>query len=146
MSRTKSNKEAIYRFMHEIWSQGNLETVDELFETEIKFILSFAQTHGKEQFKKLLNINRKVFEKLTYHVHDRENDIVADKKKGAAFWTMTGIHVGPWRNIPGTNKEVSIQGISFFKFNKEGKITEVRVQNDVIALMTQLNGVKMLFE
>jgi hypothetical protein len=36
--------------------------------------------------------------------------------------------------------------MSFFRFNEEGKINEVRVQNDVISLMNQIGGIKKLYE
>lgn len=58
------------------------------------------------------------------------------------FTPNTPKHVGTWRNIEPTGKDVSIQGLTFFRFDG-GKITEAKVQNDVFGLIRQLDAVVM---
>lgn len=136
------NEEAMRRFMSEIWSKGDMATIDELIDPHFAFILAFARTDDIEGFRRLVTYNRQVFEGLTYV----PNDVVADDEKGACWWTMSSKHVGTWRNVPGSNKDVSIQGVTFFWFTPEGKFKQAIVHNDVLGLMRQIGGVKMLYE
>lgn len=146
MATANENEEKILSFFRDIWSEGNMETVDRILAPDINFILPFAHLKDRESFKQMVKVNRQVFENLTYLVDDEEGDVIANEEKGAGCWRMTSKHVGTWRNIPGSNKDVEIKGISFFKFSPEGLITEVRVQNDVLGLMQQIDGVKVLYD
>ncbi|TDB64027.1 ester cyclase [Arundinibacter roseus] len=145
MATAQENEKKILSFFRDIWSEANLDVVDQLLDPDFNFILSFAHIKDRESFKKLVQFNHQAFEKLTYHVDDEEGDVVADETKGAGFWRMTSKHVGMWRNIPGSNKEVEITGLSYFKFSPEGLITEVRVHNDVMGLMQQIGGIELVY-
>lgn len=141
MATAQHNETAIARFMDDIWSKGDMNAIDELVAPDFNFILAFAHMKNREEFKKLVQFNRNVFQGLTYHVDDPENDIVANEKKGSGFWRMTSKHVGTWRNVPASNKDVSIKGLTFFNFNEEGQMVLARVHNDVLGLMRQIGGI-----
>ncbi len=141
MSKEK-NEEAIRRFMAEIWSKGDMNTIDEIIDPNFAFVLAFTRTDTIEKFKGMVNRNRIAFEGLTYV----PNDIVADDSKAACWWTMCAKHVDTWRNVPGSNKDVSIEGVTFFWFSPEGKMVKAVVENDVMGLMRQIDGIKMVYE
>jgi steroid delta-isomerase-like uncharacterized protein len=134
----KDNEVAAHRFLVDVWSKDDLGAVDELISHNFSFVLSFMATHGSDDFKELVRRNRAAFADLTYTVED----VVAGEDKAAAYWKMNGIHVGVWNNIAPTNKQVSIGGMTLFKFSK-GKIVEAKVQNDVLGLMQQLDAVSI---
>lgn len=134
----EENKVAARSFLEDIWSKGDNAAIDKLLSPNFAFILSFMRTDGREAFKNLVQANRTAFRDLTYTMED----VVADENKAAAYWTMTGTHVGTWNNIEPTGKDVSIQGMTFYKF-ADGKIVEAKVQNDVIGLMRQLDAVSI---
>ena len=138
----KENEDAMRRFMTEIWSKGDMNTIDELIDPNFAFILAFTRTDTVDAFKGMVTRNRATFEGLTYVA----NDIVADDTKGACWWTLRGKHVGTWLNVPGSNKNVSIDGVTFFWFSPEGKMMQAVVENDVMGLMRQINGVKLVYE
>jgi steroid delta-isomerase-like uncharacterized protein len=138
----KENADAVRRWCTEIWSKGDMDTIDELIDPNFAFILSFARTDTIEGFKNLVIRNRTVFENLTYV----PNDIVAEDGKAACWWSMTSKHIGTWRNVPASNKDVAIDGVTFFWFSPQGKLVKAVVENDVIGLMQQINGLKMLYE
>jgi steroid delta-isomerase-like uncharacterized protein len=142
MASAEQNETTLRRYYTEVWSQGNLETADEILEPDFSFILAFTRTDTLDAFKNLLTYNRGVFENLTYV----PNDIVATETKGAAWWTMSSKHVDTWRNVPGSNKNVSIEGISFTWFSPAGKLQKMVVHNDVLGLMRQIGGVQMLYD
>ncbi len=145
MADLAKNRQTIIRFFQDVWSKADLATVDEILTPDFKFILAFAVIENREAFKKLLAVNHSVFQNLTYHVDDEAGDVVADVTKGAGFWRMTARHVGTWQNVPASNADVSITGITYFKFSPEGQLTEARVHNDVMGLMKQIGGVKMVY-
>lgn len=138
---TEAKREVARRFLTEIWSKGDMEVVDELCAPGFAFVLSFARTGNVEQFKQIVTNSRAAFEGLTYV----PGEIVIEGNHGAATWTMSGKHVNIWSNIPATNKDVSIQGISFYYFNEAGMLDKVFVENDVIGLMRQLDAITMKY-
>jgi steroid delta-isomerase-like uncharacterized protein len=146
MATATENEKKILAFFRDIWSKGDLDVADQILTPDFNFILAFAHLKDRESFKKLVQANRRIFENLTYHVDDEEGDVVATESKGAGFWRMTSKHVDTWRNVPASNKEVEITGISFFKFSPEGLVTEARVHNDVMGLMRQIGGIKALYD
>ena len=144
MNRIEKNTEAVRQYFEVIWSLGDLKLAEEIVAPDLQFILAFAQLDGLDDFMALVEKNRTIFENLTYTV--AEGDIIAEEMKAAAFWQLSAKHIGTWRNVPASNRNVTISGMSFFRFNEEGKINEVRVQNDVISLMNQIGGIKKLYE
>lgn len=144
MASARENENTVRRFYGDVWSRGDLAAADEILDPDVQFILSFAHLDGREALKRLVQANRVVFQDLTYDC--APDDVVADETKAVGYWTMTSRHVGEWRKVPASHKDVSIQGMSFFRFTPEGKIREVRVQNDVLGLMRQIGGVRMVYD
>ncbi len=138
MSTHQQTRTAARRFLEEIWSQGNMTTVEEILAADFAFVLSFMRTDGLEAFKKLVHANRTAFADLTYS--SAPGDIIVEGERAAAYWTMSGKHVGAWAGIEPTGRTVSIQGISFFHFTADGQIDLCRVQNDVRGLRQQLGS------
>ncbi len=119
-----------------------MNTIDEILDPNFAFILAFTHTDTIDAFKKMVALNRNVFEGLTYI----PNDIVVNENKAASWWTMCAKHIGTWRHVPGSNKDVAIDGVTFFWFSPEGKLAKAVVENDVLGLMRQIDGVKMVYE
>ena len=128
MDTLQHNADTITRFFHEIWTEGKLETADEICTPDFQFILAFAHLDGRDAYKTV------------------PEDIVVSADKGAAFWNMsTTKHQDTWRNVPASGNPVAIKGLTFFRFNDAGQLTEARVQNDVMSMMKQINGIQMLY-
>ncbi|WP_201981956.1 ester cyclase [Hymenobacter rubidus] len=146
MSRIDENKEAVRRFLEEIWSKGDQAAMEEVLAPDFQFILAFAQLDGREAYKNLVIKNHEIFADLTYSLASLD-DVVADEQKAAAFWSMsTSNHRGTWRNVPASGEAVAIKGMTFFRFNEAGKMTEARVQNDVLKFMLTIGGVKKMYD
>ena len=120
------NRIAVRRFLDDIWSKGDMDAVDELLAPDF------------EAFKNLVHANRTAFQNLTYRA--APGDVVAEDDKAAAYWTMSAKHVGAWAGIEATGIDVSIEGMTFFRFGADGKIIDARVQNDVRGLRSQLGA------
>lgn len=134
-STTEQHRDTARRFLEQVWSEGDLETAEEILTPDVAFVLSFMKTEGVAAFMDLVRRNRTAFKDLTYRV----DELVADDTQAAAYWTMSAEHVDTWNKIEATGKAVSIEGMSFFKFDGD-RIREVRVQNDVMGLMRQLQS------
>lgn len=75
-------------------------------------------------------------------LHFELKDKVAQGDLVAVSWVSTGTHTGPLRTptgdmLPPTNKYVSGQGSSFYRF-KNGKITSSAIHWDMVTLLAQL--------
>jgi steroid delta-isomerase-like uncharacterized protein len=133
-----NNRRLVRRFMEDIWSRGDPQAINECLTDDFTFELSFTTVRGIPDFTAMVERNRLAFRNLTYRV----DDTVAEETKAAVFWTMTSTHVGTWREVEGTNRDVSIRGMTVF-YIREGRIYEAYVENDVLGLMTQIGGVVM---
>ena len=132
------NRGLVRRFLEEIWSRGDQQAIRDCLTDDFTFVLSFTTVRGIPAFREMVERNRGAFRDLTYHV----DDTVVEETRAAAFWTMTSTHVGTWREVEGTNRDVSIRGMTFF-YIRDGRIYEAYVENDVLGLMTQIGGVTM---
>lgn len=120
-----------------------MDAADEILHPEFQFILTFLTIDDREAMKALVKYNHVVFEGLTYTCEP--GDVVVDGDSAAAYWTMRARHVGEWRKVPASHADVSIEGMSFFRFSSDGSIRDVRVHNDVLGLMLQIGGAQMVY-
>ncbi|MBL0174610.1 MAG: ester cyclase [Ignavibacteria bacterium] len=136
-SNAESHRLMAGQFLSEVWTKGNVDIAKKILQPDFKFILAFTTVNGLEDFLALVRRNRTTFENLTYV----PTDIVADEGGAVAYWQMsTTKNIGPWRGVPASQKPVAIEGMSYYKF-KDGKIAEIRVQNDVFSMLRQLGFV-----
>lgn len=144
MTKRDEHERKVRRFYDALWNRGDMDTADEILDSAFRFILTFLTVEDREAMKALVKYNRGVFEGLTYTCEP--GDVVVDGDSAAAYWTMKARHVREWRKVPASHAAVSIQGMSFFRFSADGSIREVRVHNDVLGLMHQIGGVRMIYE
>jgi steroid delta-isomerase-like uncharacterized protein len=138
-SKQEIHRRYAEKFLEDIWSQGKLDVCDEILDDNFVFVLPADpfKLEGIENFKLLIQRNRTAFTNLTYFIKDH----IGESNMAATTWKMSGLHVKKWFGVEGTNKFISINGVTIFTF-KDGKITQVEVQNETLNLMQQL-GVKM---
>jgi steroid delta-isomerase-like uncharacterized protein len=135
----EENKNLGRRFLVDIWSQGKMEVADEILAPDFVMELGVDpfRVEGPEKFKSLVARNRSAFQNLTYTpIEDR---IAAEGDNVFIAWTMTSKHVGSWAGYTPSNKDVRIQGISYFKC-RDGKLTHCWVQNETLSLIRQVGG------
>lgn len=134
-----ARKEAARRFLTDIWSRGDLEAADALLAPDFVFLLSVPpfRFEGPELFKQLVARNRHAFEGLTYTPDDEHT--VAEGDQVVVPWTMRARHVGEWAGYPASHKDVSIRGMTHYRFEGD-KIAAAQVQNDALGLVRQIGG------
>jgi predicted ester cyclase len=64
----------------------------------------------------------------------------ADGNKLYANWTVTGIHSGPYYDLPATNAQIRLEGSTVVTRDDGGKITEETLFYDADDMRRQLEG------
>ena len=76
-------------------------------------------------------------------LHFTIEDMIAEKDKVVACWTISGTQRGEYLGIPATNKKVSVDGITIHH-NANGKIMDSYSNWDALGMMQQLGVVPAL--
>lgn len=63
-----------------------------------------------------------------------------DGNKVFANWKVTGVHSGPFYDLPATNKPIVLEGSTIVTRDDEGKIVEETLFYDADAMRRQLEG------
>ncbi|MFC2031425.1 ester cyclase [Chloroflexota bacterium] len=131
---SEANKAISDHMAEEVWSQGNLDAVDELCAPDV--VLHGAlpgMPSGREGIKAIVSMYRDAFPdfKVTNEFVMAEGDMVASR------WSTSATHKGELMGIPATGNQVSTTGISISRI-VEGKIVEVWSESDQMDLMQQL--------
>lgn len=111
------NKSIVVNFIETIWNQQKFEAVDEFIAPRYTdHSLPPALPANKEGLLQWIIETRKSFEHATLI-----DDMVAEDNKVMIKIRMQLKHMGIWRNIEPTHKEVSVVGYRYYKL-EEGKI------------------------
>jgi len=118
---TEKNKSVVCRFNQEVIVEGNLESFNELMDTN--FINRSAPAgldNGPEGMKSFFNqVLRPALNKINVTIYQQvaEGDLVTTRK------TISGTHSGELLGIPPTGQEVSINVIDIVRI-KDGRYVE----------------------
>jgi len=143
MESLERNRNTIIRFFATQSSGIDFDFENDCISEDIQFILPFTILKGRESIRNLFQAERDIWQGLNYAIL-REN-VIVESNKGAAFWNMSGKQIGVFHNVPPTQTDINIGGCSLFKFNEEGKITEIKIQIDLMNLMLQIKGIEVLY-
>jgi steroid delta-isomerase-like uncharacterized protein len=133
MSR-EENEKLTRRYTEEIWGEGNLEAVDEVFAPEYVDHFPFpGYTPDRNGLKKSISEFRAAIPDL----QTRTEDVITEGDKVVARWSSSGTQKGELMGIPPTNKKVTMSGITICRISK-GKIVEEWSQADFAGMMQQL--------
>jgi predicted ester cyclase len=112
---TEQNKVIVRRWFDEVFSQGKVETIDEIC---VRCAPSFVVIRGVientpgglEGVKELLNMFRSAFPDLNATIEDQ----IAEDDKVVSRLTVRGTHQGELMGIPPPGKPIQISGISIW--------------------------------
>ena len=71
-------------------------------------------------------------------------DVLAQGDQACARWTWNATHKGDFLGIPPTGRQVTMTGMTLFRFTDNGKIAETWWQHDQLGLMQQLGALDEL--
>jgi predicted ester cyclase len=126
------NKVAIRRVVEEIWNQGNLATIDELYHPQVTFP-STPNVVGSQGLKTTVNMIRQAFPDLHFEI----KNLLADGDMVLVWLSQSGTQKGELMGIPATGKIATWGQIMIARF-AAGKIVESWSNEDILGLMQQL--------
>jgi steroid delta-isomerase-like uncharacterized protein len=133
----EANKAVIRRQTEEIWNQGDLSVVDEIYATDyVRHDPEGSGISNSEGLKQLITTYRTAFP----DIHFTLDDLVAEGDLVAGRWTSTGTQTGDLMldpMIPATGIQGTSTGISIYRV-VNGKIVEEWAELDSLGMMEQL--------
>ena len=130
----QENKVISRRTFEEIWNQGKLEAIEELYDADqVSHGLGMEVPPGTAGIKQFISIYRTAYPDTHFTVEDQ----VAEGDKVATRWTATGTHRGELMGIAPTGKRVTVTGIAITRVTN-GKIVETWNNFDALGQLQQL--------
>jgi steroid delta-isomerase-like uncharacterized protein len=134
---TEQNKTLARRFWFEVFSQGNIATIDEICDANWTYHDPSDPKgnwpRGTQGMRQLVNLYRSAFPDLHFTIEDQ----VAEGDKVVSRWIASGTHKGELMGIPPTGRQASVTGITIHRM-ANGKIVEDWVNFDTLGMMQQL--------
>jgi len=132
----EENKALVRRFEEEVWNQRNPSLVGEFFAASHVFRAAGSPPLDREGHRQMIAHFQNAFP----DGQNTADDLIAEGDKVAHRWTYRGTHLGEFQGIPPTGRQVTLTGISIWRF-EEGKIVESWHELDTLGLMQQLGVV-----
>jgi steroid delta-isomerase-like uncharacterized protein len=136
---SEENEALVRRYFEEIWDNGNLELIDELFTTN--FVrhgpvgTEGGEVRGLEGFKDLVSSYRTGLPDLRIPIED----LIAEGDRVVSRWTAYGTHQGELLGNAPTGNQASVTGILVDRVSG-GKIEEEWVAYDTLHFMQQIGA------
>jgi steroid delta-isomerase-like uncharacterized protein len=133
----EAHKALVRRYMKEVWNQGQLDAIDEIFTANSYFIApNSGEFRGLEARKEFVAAGRAAFPDVHYTV----DELLAEGQSVAMRFTFAGTHLGEWQGNAPTGKATTASGSTVFHF-EGGKIQDELVQWDALGHMRQLGAI-----
>jgi steroid delta-isomerase-like uncharacterized protein len=130
-------KVLVRRLFEEVWNQGNLAAIDELFAPSyIRYDPAAPEAKGLAGFKQLVVMLRTAFPDL----HFTLEEVIAEDDKVMTRALLRGTHRGEYLGIAPTGKPVAVMGMVVLRVT-QGKFQEGWLMMDNLGLLQQLGVV-----
>jgi predicted ester cyclase len=126
------NKAIAIRFITQAWNAGNLDLADELVHPD--YLIS-GVGQGPEAVKSNVTAFRAAFPDLTWTIED----VVAEGDRVAMRLMLRGTHLGVFRGIAATGRQVTMQEMVFWRL-VDGGLHGGWFQADMLGLRVQLGA------
>jgi len=136
-SQVEENKALVRRAFVEIENQGNLDVIDEIYDTDfVNHKPSSPETLSPADFKKAIRLMHIIYPDIKFKIEN----LIAEGDKVVVRWTNTWTFKGEMRGIPAaTGVQGTSEGIFIYRI-AGGKIIESWGISDVLGLFRQLGG------
>ena len=125
------------RIVDEVWSEGRLETIDELIAEDFHgWTPTNGEVKGREAFREQVTMYRTAFPNMTMVV----DLITSDGEWVTTKWTATGTHAGELMGMPATGKDATVTGIEVDRI-VGGRIVQGYGVFDALGMLQQLGAI-----
>ena len=119
----KENETLVRRANDEVWNQGKVDVIDELYTEDFVLHDMGQDYHGREAYKQYVREAHAILPDL----HSTIDDLIITESAAITRWTLQGTHKGELRVgdkvISPTGKRVVIHGITWNRV-ANGRIAE----------------------
>jgi steroid delta-isomerase-like uncharacterized protein len=132
---TEQSKALIRRYAEEVWNQGNLNAIDDLFAPEHVYhdpVLT-GLASGPEGVREKCRTYMQAFPDGRVAC----DELLAEGDLVALLWTYSGTHTGDMLGIAPTGRRAEAQGVHLCRI-REGKIVETTVTWNALDFLQQL--------
>lgn len=140
MSTTEAqNKDTVQRLHNKIWSEGDLDLVDEIVAEDYVEHNPMVphEARGPADYKESVTMFRTAFPDLTI----TEEDTIVEGEKVVTRITMEGTHEGEFMGIEPTGRAVESTGIVINRL-QDGQLVESWPLADMLSVLQQLGVVE----
>jgi steroid delta-isomerase-like uncharacterized protein len=122
-----------------MFNSGDLDYVDQAIASDAIDHQEPEGTDFRPHFKEVITVLRTAFPDLRFEIHE----ILADEQIVACRSTMTGTHngplnIGPMAALPITGAKVEVPHMHFFRYDREGRTTDMWHTWNTLLLARQL--------
>jgi predicted ester cyclase len=121
-----ANKALVERFFEEMLNEEKLTIADEVFATD--HVLRDPNLGTEKKGSAVMAALARLFHVLTPGIQVDVEYMVAEDDMVATSWTARGRSANEMADLDPTGVEVTVSGISMFRFDEEPKIRETRQQ------------------
>ena len=135
------NQAVVRRLYEQVWNKRRLEVVDEVISPShaLHDPHFHATSIGPAAYKSRVERFLAAFPDLRLTIED----MITEKDKVVASWSISGTHQRDYEGIAPTHKKISFDGITIHHL-ANGKIMDSYVSSDTLGLMQQLGVVPRL--
>lgn len=137
--RPSNNRDIARRFFDEVFNQGKLEVVDQIFARDYVGHSSASFTgpiRGPEGIKQFVTMYRRAFPDINF----KFEQVLTAGDNVIVRWTTTGTHRGPLQKLDPTGKQINVTGIGIAQI-ANGRIRVSHSQVDVLGIVEQIGAV-----
>jgi steroid delta-isomerase-like uncharacterized protein len=135
----EENKALSRRSFEEVWNQGDLAAIDELYDAhQVAHGLGVEIPAGTAGLKQFVTMYRTAYPDTHFTIEDQ----IAEGDKVATRWTATGTHRGELFGLAPTGKRVTVTGMALSRI-ANGKLVETWNHFDALGQLQQLGAVPM---
>lgn len=134
-STIEANERLARRMAREIWSEGDLSVIDELFAEDgiAHFGSQPEPLRGRAEMKAFVSMYLEAFPDLEVDLED----VIASEDAVVGRFVLRGTHEGELFGVEPTGSAVEFTGFDMFRF-EDGQVVEEWNQSDIVGLLQQL--------
>lgn len=132
-STPEQHKAVALRYFNDMWNRMDASVADEIVAEDVVGHVGSATLHRRDALKDRVGQVRSVYDSSTFSVQT----VVADGDFVAVRWLQQARHNGTFLGPRTAGKEVTVSGMSLFRFSA-GKIVEIWVNADDLSELQQL--------
>ena len=130
------NKKLARKVFEDVQTEGNVALIEELVTRDYVGHTPLGDIHGPEGARQFDATLHKAFPDMKIEVESQ----IAEGDRVATRWTCRATHQGEFQGISPTGKEITMRGITVFRFGND-KMIEGWTNPDLFSVLRQLDAI-----